>query len=551
MKNAQYILLIVLFLSIIVTGVRAQIILTELMHNPSNGPLPAYAYIEIYNKGNSTVILDGYKLQVANTRMELRDRSLAPKQYLLLVEPAAESTFQAYGNVLALPNWRQPGSTTGTIRLWDSGGNLVDELQYRNTWYASLSKRGGGWSLERKNPNFLCNTSESWGESQALMGGSPGERNSIWDPDFVPDLGMRVQALLSDSIKLAFGQRLDFSGAVNSLNFGLSSSANRVVRVERTEEGLLLLLAVPLTKDAVEKLSLIDFPCCGLIYQAEAVLFDASTIGFRDLVINEVLFNPKQGGGEFVEVYNRSGRIINMQDFYLGDRLISSELLLLEDAAFMLFTRSKSFLISDYPNAVLDNAYEMVNMPRYRNEIGDVVLKWGSFMVDSLRYTSSMHQPFLKDVKGVSLERIGYDVETNAAGSFNSAAILAGGATPGYANSSYVEKKDTENKVFLNSRTLSPDGDGFEDFLIIKYAFSIANPMLSIHIYDERGRRVNRLIRNQSAGRRGEVLWDGRDELGRVCPAGMYLCYAELYSSTGHFQSFKESFVLVKQQANY
>lgn len=551
MKNAQLLLLKVFFLSIIATAVKAQVVLTEIMHNPSLGHLPNHPYIEIYNAGLNSVSLKGYHLQIANTRIPLLDRSLAPKQYMLLVEPSAESSFQAYGNVMALLVWRSPSRTNGTIRLLDSLGKVVDEVLYRSSWYKSIPKRTGGWSLERKSPNFRCNSAESWAESQALTGGTPGERNSVWDDAFQPALGLTSTLLAPDRVQLDFKQSLMYSGPINSANFIISPEKYKLQAIERQGQRLHIQLSQPLDKDTEVKLSLSDFLCCGIAYQAELTLFNASALLAQDLIINEVLFNPKTKGGEFVEIYNRSGRIVNLQGCFLGNQLIAEEALLFEPDGFRLLASSAAQVKKDYPLAVVEHIIELPKRPNLGNEVGDVLLKMEAIMLDSLRYSSSMHQPFLHTVKGISLERRGYNVETNAAGSFSSAAILAGGATPGYENSSYVEKNTGQNKVFLHSKSLSPDGDGFEDFLVIGYSLVIDNPMLSITIYDERGSVVNRLIRNQSAGSQGEVRWDGRDQLGRVCPAGFYLCFAELYTSTGHFQSFKESFVLVKQQPNY
>src|SRR5690606_9912065 len=128
---------------------------------------------------------------------------------------------------------------------------------------------------------------------------------------------------------------------------------------------------------------------------------------------------------------------------------------------------------------------------------------------------------------------------------------LLGGATPGYKNSTDVEKNITKNNIFLTSKTCSPNGDGFEDLLLIHYEFQEANPMLNLTIFNDKGRIVNRLIRHKSAGREGTVAWDGLNENGQKCPSGIYIIWAEIYTDKGLLQSFKESFVLVNEGVGY
>lgn len=143
----------------------------------------------------------------------------------------------------------------------------------------------------------------------------------------------------------------------------------------------------------------------------------------------------------------------------------------------------------------------MSSLPAYANERGAVILyNPEQQLMDSVFYQSSMHQPFLVDVKGISLERQDPHVDGNAIGNLQSASTLAGGATPGYVNSVYVEKKAKKNNFFLRSKTFSPDGDGYEDFLTFGYEFIVENSMLSLSILDDKGRIINRLIRNKSAG---------------------------------------------------
>jgi len=46
----------------------------------------------------------------------------------------------------------------------------------------------------------------------------------------------------------------------------------------------------------------------------------------------------------------------------------------------------------------------------------------------------------------------------------------------------------------------------------------------SVCVYDSAGRRMRTLLRERLAAGAHTVVWDGRDEAGRACPAGVYHC---------------------------
>lgn len=74
-----------------------------------------------------------------------------------------------------------------------------------------------------------------------------------------------------------------------------------------------------------------------------------------DLLINEVLFNPFAGGIDFVEIYNHSGKKIELADIYLGSRdatqkiksfyPLSGSSAILLDAEYAVFTSDLALLL--------------------------------------------------------------------------------------------------------------------------------------------------------------------------------------------------------------
>ncbi len=75
--------------------------------------------------------------------------------------------------------------------------------------------------------------------------------------------------------------------------------------------------------------------------------------------------------------------------------------------------------------------------------------------------------------------------------------------------------------------TLSAWPNPFTDTTLLK-ADSISIPTgfcedASLLVFDLRGRKLRTITAAASAIRTGSIIWDGRDEVGRACPAGVYI----------------------------
>lgn len=272
-----------------------------------------------------------------------------------------------------------------------------------------------------------------------------------------------------------------------------------------------------------------------------------------DILINEVLANPKPGGVDFLEIYNYSNKAIDLAGIRVArvnangevgvKQPISRQPLFLYPNEYKVLTRQPTIVKQHYPTAVLQTFVEMAALPNFNNETGGVVIYSQQGAIDSLFYTAEMQSPFMVSNRGVSLERQYFSSPTSAPGNFRSAAVAVGGATPGYQNSQYMHEP-LEDRVFLTSNTFSPDNDGFEDRLEINYHLPESGFMANIDIYTEQGRLVKRLVRNQSVGTRGTVYWDGLSDVNMQLPIGIYIAVVEVYNAYGVRKVYRKSFVL-------
>src|SRR5690606_35275047 len=133
------------------------LVINEIMANPNGGLLPLYEYLEIYNNGNQVAQLSEYTLFIGNKRVALPQYRLAPRQYRLLCSETACPAFQSYGVVGPISTWYALSNPSATLKRVH-GGDLQDSVSYNDTWYHHSTKRWGGRSLERINPNIICHT---------------------------------------------------------------------------------------------------------------------------------------------------------------------------------------------------------------------------------------------------------------------------------------------------------------------------------------------------------------------------------------------------------
>lgn len=272
-----------------------------------------------------------------------------------------------------------------------------------------------------------------------------------------------------------------------------------------------------------------------------------------DILINEVLSNPKPDGVDFIELYNNSTKVVNLSQIDIANinsngvvgtrRQIADHAQFLYPNEYGVLTTKPAIVKQHYPKSDLRTFIEMAALPNFNNETGGVVLYRDNTVIDSLFYTPAMHSRLIIDHKGVSLERQHFSESTHAPGNFQSAATSIGGATPGYRNSRHPIGA-IDDEIFLTSKTFSPDNDGFEDLLEINYRFPESGLMANIDIYTDKGQLVRKLQRNQSLATQGTIFWDGLADTNQRLPLGIYVAVLEIYSANGLRKMYRKSFVL-------
>jgi len=293
------------------------------------------------------------------------------------------------------------------------------------------------------------------------------------------------------------------------------------------------------------------------------LLFDTArfaipvTIDSFDIVINEIMYDPLPGGEDYVELYNRSNKILDLKGMQLANVGYTSGLVMdvkpIIAASYLLFpgdyvalTISASIVESQYYTSNPNGFIQLAAIPSFYADSGGVALLDTNLnIIDKFQYSSAtMQYPLLTDFHGVSLERINYDRTTQDATNWHSASQTSGFGTPGYKNSQYEDASNTNNALSIEPPIFSPDNDGHDDVVNLHYHFPTAGNVGTINIYDAKGRLTRSLIKNQLLGTDGVFSWDGINDQLSKSSIGIYIVYLEVFNLNGQTQGFKKTCVL-------
>lgn len=273
-----------------------------------------------------------------------------------------------------------------------------------------------------------------------------------------------------------------------------------------------------------------------------------------DLVITEVLTDPYSGGDDFIEVYNNSNKFIELSGVIIRNsqknenKTIASKTVLYpgeyiaitEDTAFLKTTyqpiSGARFLESDLPSFNVDGAN--ISILTTVNNV--------SITLDSFDYTENLHYILLDDTKGVSLERISITAQSNDPNNWHSAAANALFATPGYKNSNDRTNTTGDDDTFAPDVTsISPNGDGYEDFVTFNYNLGKAGYLATLKLYDPEGSFLGDIENNTLLGTEGFIKWDGAINNSDRLRSGIYIVFSRLFHPDGDVKEFKHAIVIV------
>ncbi|MBT7481405.1 MAG: lamin tail domain-containing protein [Flavobacteriales bacterium] len=525
---------------------------------PSIG-LPEYEYIELFNRTDMDINLTNWTITIGSTEKVFPISVIKADSFVVLLKQDVIDSFPSTISKIGFSSISLTNSAEDVI-LKDENGKILHSVSYTDSWYNDENKTEGGWSIEQVNPDLYCEGKHNWRASVSAIGGSPGKQNSVFG-EYMYSEPLKIQNLFlvnSNTLTLKFNKKLDSNSIVNQNQYFVDKGVGNPIFVSFNtyfSSEINLHFSDNFMEGFIYNLSIND-----VITDCNNNQLDTSLI-FRfvlpdsclqsDIIINEILFDPKDDGVDYVEIYNNSDKVFDLKNYRLSNylidwntpenwKIITNESRLIFPDEYWVLTTDSAKVKNQYFTENPCHFIELVSLPTFSNEEGTVAIIHQSLLntIDVLGYHSDMHHPLLNSVDGVSLERISPNLEQ-----WQSASSTSGYGTPTYQNSQYFIP-NSFGEVTVIPEVFSPNNDGYEDFLSINWEFERSDLMASISVYNSDGILINVLINNELIGNSGTQFWNGTDERGMKLSSGIYIVLLDVLSDDGFVNQFKKVVVL-------
>ncbi len=544
------------------------IIINEMMPDPApQVSLPNSEYIELYNRSTKTINLLGFKIYNGTVSTELPNFILKSKSHVIIYTRKSGIDFGIYGDTLPVSKLVTLSNPNDTFYLKSSNNIIIDAAFYDLSFYQNSKKSDGGWSLERIKIGSPCST-ENWIASNDLKGGTPGQRNSVATEvmDKTPPQILNAYVKDEKTLVLRFDKAMNrdllkssaqYQLIPEALSFKISSSNVSEPFFNSTQISLNQPLQKGVKYNLVIKNTLTDCLNNAPSKNDTVVIQLPEKPTANDLIINELLFNPEVGGSRFIEIYNRSEKVIDLINIKIADlkkqdvKTITSNFMLFPKK-YVVLTEYPLYIQSRYKVKDLKKSFIKNSLPTWNDSEGNAsiysVEGSKTVVIDSFNYKKAFHNPLLANTEGVSLERLNPENATNNIANWHSSASSVGYASPAFQNSQYQATPSVsaaEKDIFtLPFKTFSPNDDGFQDYLLLLYDVDKPDFMCNIAIYDIEGRLVKKLISNELLASKSQIKWEGETDEKLKAPTGTYIIYIELISPQGEVKRLKKVCVL-------
>ena len=270
----------------------------------------------------------------------------------------------------------------------------------------------------------------------------------------------------------------------------------------------------------------------------------------NQIIINEILFNPKTDGYDYVELYNNSEHFIDLSKLLVGNydsvlesiantETISESIYTIPPKSYVVLCEDTTWLSTNYFREQGSIYIEISQLPSFPNSDGTLAIRDIAYqLIDAVTYTEEQHFALLEDVDGAALERL-----NPGNPEWFSAASTDNYGTPGRVNSQFIYEPKSSSVVSVEPEIFSPNNDGLKDFTRINLMLERA-AKASIYIYNKQGIMVKLVCTNELVNANADWVWNGLDSDAYRLPIGIYILVVEMIDGDGKVEVLKEPIVI-------
>lgn len=525
---------------------RYAVVINEIMVDPTPVVgLPNAEYIELRNCSKQTIDLQKWKIEKGTSSYSIGTATLLKPDSIIVLCSKSNTGFFSSIRLVAMNSFPALINEEGTLALKSPDNRTIHAVNYQSAWHENATKASGGWSLEMIDPLKPCEKN-NWGSSVHRNGGTPGLENSIYLKTVIQN-GFEIRqcvAVNEQTLLLQLENGMDSSSLSNPANYQFNNMLDHIQQVNAAgplfDEAWIKLKA-PIQANTIYAIQIKNILTCKKEKTFEGVvqtglLKDPTA---NDILINEILFNPPPDGEDFIELYNQGQAVINIYDLYLASfnqlgglntgYKIGDGYYNLFPGDYAVVTKDTSFVKKQWPTVKSRKMIQIKSIPSMPDDEGNIAIvnKQGK-LIDKMPYTEKMHDPFISDPSGVSLERIQFTMSSADPTNWHSASSTSGYGTPTLENSQHNKPLIYSVAFKTTSKIISPNNDGMDDYLTITYQLNQPGYMCSVFLFGLNGNLISKIADNQLLGTKGSIVWNGLHR-EQMLPLGQYIIYIEAF----------------------
>jgi len=455
------------------------IVINEIMYAPSS---PQPEWIELLNKSSNPINLKKWRVFDASSSVLItsQDFVLQPDSFVVIT---ADSSVLNYFPItsriirVSLPALNNNGDA---VVIKDSLNFIIDSLFYLPSWGGNT----GGRSLERVFKDASSTEPSNWKTSLSPFRATPGRINSVTPKDY--DLAitsfnpLKTFAVVGEEIQFKVGIKNVGLNLISSSSALLYRDANQdsipqanefisqnVIQSLNVNDSTTFIISTNNFDEGINRyiLKLLSFSDDDTSNNIALSSVNGVSINEirNDLVINEIMYAPQSPEPEWIEIYNRSNKVINLLSYKIADAVDTQKVVfsstVLQPQEYLVISKDSS-IFNLYP---INSKVIIRSFPSLNNSDDKIILLDSlNRVIDSLQYFSRWG-----GTNGKSLERISSELASTDSSNWKTSSSKLK-ATPGWINSVTQKNYDVQISDIIFSPRFPISGDNVSISSLIK-----------------------------------------------------------------------------------